>query len=209
MRALVALPCQTNEVGRTAGLVFGLFEAAQTTGLPLSLLEVGASAGLNLRFDRFRYGGGGGSWGSTASPVNLEGLWLEPPLHLPESLGVAERMGCDRRPVDLGTDEGRLSLLASVWADQPARFGRLRGALRIASEVPATVDRADVTEWLPGKLAVPRPGRTTVVYHSIFEEYLPEATRDSFHRTLGGSRDNGPPPMHRSSGSASSRSRGT
>ena len=184
LRPLVALPCQTNEVGRAAALAFGLFEAAQTTGLPLNLLEVGASAGLNLRFDHFRYGGGGAAWGSPASLVNLEGLWLEPPLHLPTEIGVAERRGCDRRPVDLTTDDGRLSLLASVWADQSARFDRLRGALQVAGEVPAVVDRADVTDWLPHQLAAPRPGQATVVYHSIFEEYLPEATRRSFHATL-------------------------
>ena len=184
MRPLVALPCQTNEVGRTAGLVFGFFEAAETTGLPLSLVEVGASAGLNLRFDHFRFGGGGATWGAPESPVNLEGLWLEAPLHRPARLQVVERVGCDRRPVDLTTDDGRLALLASVWADQSARFGRLSGALEIARRVPAVVDRADVTEWLPSKLAEPRPGRATVVYHSIFEEYLPEAKRLWFHETL-------------------------
>ena len=46
------------------------------------------------------------------------------------------------------------------------------------------VDRADVTDWLPPQLAAPRPGQATVVYHSIFEEYLPEATRRSFHAIL-------------------------
>ena len=197
LRPLVALPCQTNEVGRAAGLAFGLFEAAATTGLPLSLLEVGASAGLNLRFDRFRYGGGSATWGSPESPVNLEGLWLEAPLHLPAGLAISERRGCDRRPVDLAAPDGRLSLLASVWADQSERFARLRGALRLASEVKAVVDRADVTDWLPQKLAAPRPGRATVVYHSIFEEYLPEATRRSFHATLaeGGARATAEAPL--------------
>jgi len=184
LRPLVALPCQTNEVGRAAALAFGLFEASETTGLPLSLLEVGASAGLNLRFEHFRYGGGGASWGPRESPVNLEGLWLDPPLHLPAAVAVAERRGCDRRPVDATTEDGRLSLLASVWADQSARFARLRGALRLASEIPAAVDEADVADWLPGQLAAPRPGRATVVYHSIFDEYLPENTRRSFHATL-------------------------
>ena len=68
LRPLIALPCQTNEVGRCAALAFGLLELAAVHGLPLRLLEVGASAGLNLRFDRFRYGGGGASWGPAKPP---------------------------------------------------------------------------------------------------------------------------------------------
>src|SRR5262249_12545632 len=51
LRALAGQPCQTNEVGRCAALVFGFLEAAHTLRLPLRLLEVGASAGLNLRWD--------------------------------------------------------------------------------------------------------------------------------------------------------------
>jgi hypothetical protein len=54
---LLALPCQTNEVGRAAALAVGFLAIAARTALPLRLLEVGASAGLNLRWDHFRYGG--------------------------------------------------------------------------------------------------------------------------------------------------------
>ena len=182
LRPLVALPCQTNEVGRSAALAFGFFAAART-GLPLRLLEVGASAGLNLRFDHFRFGGGGASWGPEESPVNLEGLWLEGP-PLPTDLRVVERAGCDRRPVDLSTEEGRLSLLSSVWADQQPRFARLRGALEIARRVPAPVVEADLAAWLPAQLEEARPGQATVVYHSIVDEYLPSATRQAFHECL-------------------------
>jgi hypothetical protein len=185
LRPLLARPCQTNEVGRAAALVFGFFEAA-ATGLPLRLLEVGASAGLNLRFEHFRYGGGGASWGPPASPVNLEGLWLEPPPHLPAVVQVAERRGCDRRPIDVTGEEGRLSLLASVWADQTPRFARLKGALQVAARVPARVEQADIAEWLPRQLEAPRPGLATVVYHSIVYEYLPEPTRRVFHDALDG-----------------------
>jgi hypothetical protein len=186
LRPLVARPCQTNEVGRAAALVFGFSEAA-ATGLPLRLLEVGASAGLNLRFDHFRYGGGGASWGPTGSPVNLEGLWLEPPPLLPpQRVPVAERLGCDRRPIDVSGEEGRLSLLASVWADQTPRFARLKGALELAARVPVRVEEADIKEWLPRRLETPRPGLATVVYHSIVYEYLPEDTRRVFHDALDG-----------------------
>jgi hypothetical protein len=179
---LVARPCQTNEVGRTAALAFGFFEAART-GLPLRLLEVGASAGLNLRFDQFRFGGGSAAWGPADSPVDLQGMWLDAPV-LPDTLTVAERRGCDLRPVDPTSEDGRLALLASVWADQAPRFSRLRGAIEIARRVPAEVEAADVAAWLPTRLAVRAPGAATVVYHSIVDEYLPDATRAAFHAAL-------------------------
>lgn len=182
LKALLALPCQTNEVGRAAALVYGFFEAAGT-GLPLRVLEIGAGAGLNLRFDHFHYAGGGAAWGPVSSPVPLDGLWLDPP-PLPAALRVAERSGCDRRPLDATTDEGRLSLLSSVWADQTPRFARLRGAIEIAARVPVRLEAADLTEWLPERLEVATPGLATVVYHSIVDEYLTEAARRHFHATL-------------------------
>lgn len=184
LRGLVVLPCQTNEVGRAAGLVGGFLTVARDTGLPLRLLEVGASAGLNLRWDRFRYGGGGAAWGRPDSPVDLGGLWRVPPPTDPAAVEVVERSGCDRQPVDPATAEGRLALTASVWADQTARFARLKGALRLATEVPATVDAAPLDDWIAAQLARPTPGAATVVYHSVVDEYLPDEVRARFHAAL-------------------------
>jgi len=184
LQPLVALPCQTNEVGRCAALAFGFLELVERHRLPLRLLEVGSSAGLNLRLDQFHYGGGGVGFGPADSPVNLAGLWLEAPPHLPERLDVVERRGCDLRPIDIATPEGRLQLEASLWADQVARLARLRGAFELAARIPATVERASVDEWLPRMLAEPRRGATTVVFHSIVYEYFPEPVRLAFHRAL-------------------------
>jgi hypothetical protein len=181
---LVTLRCQTNEVGRAAALAFGFLDVAAATGLPLRVLEVGASAGLNLRWDRFRYGGGGASWGDAASPVDLTGLWAEPPEHADVRVEVVERRGCDLRPVDPTSEEGRLALRASVWADQLQRFARLDGALELAARVPAAVDAASLEDWLPEQLAAPSPGVATVVYHSVVDEYLPSETRRAFHAVL-------------------------
>jgi hypothetical protein len=182
LRPLLARPCQTNEVGRSAALAYGFFEAA-ATGLPLRLLELGASAGLNLRFDHFRYGGGGASFGPADSPVDLVGLWREPP-RVPRVLQVAERLGCDRRPVDPASEDGRLSLLASVWADQRPRFARLRGAIEVARRVPALVEAEDASEWLPRRLSTPSPGRASVVFHSIVDEYLTPNARATLRGAL-------------------------
>lgn len=180
----VAVPCQTNEVGRAAGLMFGFLELAATTGLALRLLEIGASAGLNLRFDRFRFGGGGASWGDPASPVDLTGLWAEAPPHVAASLVVASRRGCDPNPIDATTPEGRRALLASVWADQGPRFQRLEGALALATQVPATVVRASADAFVTEQLTAAAPGVTTVVYHSVVQEYFDADTALRFHATL-------------------------
>jgi hypothetical protein len=184
LASLIALPCQTNEVGRAAALAFGFFEIAASASMPLRLLEVGASAGLNLRWDHYRYGAGDLRWGLEASPVDLVGLWTEPPRVIPSAIEVVERRGCDPRPIDPETAEGRLTLLASVWADQVARVGRLQGALDIAARVPAAVETASVRDWLPRNLERKTPGHATVVYHSIVQEYFDEPTTTAFQNCL-------------------------
>ncbi|MBW3604577.1 MAG: DUF2332 domain-containing protein [Actinobacteria bacterium] len=177
---LVARPCQTNEVGRAAALAIGFAEVAKATGLPLRLLEVGASAGLNLRCDHYRIGGGGVAMGDEDSPVDLSSHWRTPPPAPPARLDVADRRGCDLHPVDPTTNEGRLILTASVWADQAARHARLRGALEVARRVPAVVDRASLDAWVGAQLRELPAGVATVVYHSVVAEYLDGRTRDRF-----------------------------
>lgn len=90
---------------------------------------------------------------------------------------VAERSGCDSAPVDPTTDEGRLSLTASIWGDRPARFERLRGALQVAAALPVDVVRARAIDWLPGRLADAVPGAATVVFHSVVMQYLEPGER--------------------------------
>lgn len=184
LQALVALPCQTNDVGRCAALAFGFLQIAAAFRLPLRLLELGASAGLNLRWDHFRYGGAGAAWGDPASPVQLTGMWREVPPHADASVAVAERLGCDLHPLDPSVEADRLSLRASIWADQPLRLARLDGALEIALRIPARVEQASLERWLPALLAEPKEGVATVVYHSVVSEYLSDEVRALFHATL-------------------------
>lgn len=183
---LVAQPCQTNEVGRSAGLVVGLLDVAARTGLPLSLREVGASAGLNLRLDHFGYDlpdgeGGTRRLGPTDADLVLRDRWTTP---LPGPGGevaamprVVDRRGCDLHPLDPTTPDGRLRVSASVWADQVDRFEQLGAALRTSQRVPAEVDRASAVGWVREQLAARTEGAATVVFHSVVQEYLPDDER--------------------------------
>lgn len=180
----VERPCQTNEPGRAAGLLVGLLEVSAITGLPLSLREVGASAGLNLRMDRWRYDlPDGHVVGDPNSELRLADRWRAPIPHAEVALRVIDRRGCDLRPIDPTTPEGRLALSASVWPDQTERFARLGAAIRIAANVPAPVDFASAAAWV-AEHARPVAGRCTVVFHSIVEEYLEPAERAALHTAM-------------------------
>jgi hypothetical protein len=178
---------QTNEVGRSAALVGGFVDVARRSGLPLRLLELGASAGLNLRWDRFWYDTGASTLGDPTSAVRFVGVWDEPPPVLDDvSVTVTERTGCDRSPIDPTSEQGRLTLRAYLWPDMVDRRARLDAALEIAARVPATVEAADLGEWLERRLAEPTPGRATVVYHSIVWQYVDAQSRDRMRAALRG-----------------------
>ena len=167
-------PPQTNEVGRAAALLGGLRHIAAEERLPIRLIEVGASAGLNLRADHFFVPGDAGSYGTPDSPVVLAGGWQgEAP---PEShIEVIERVGGDLAPVDPTTAGGRLRLTAYVWPDQADRLSRLRGAFVLAEEVPAELRAESASGTLARSELV--PGTWTVLWHSIFRQYLSDAQR--------------------------------
>lgn len=177
VRDALTRPPQTNEVGRSASLVGGFLVVARDYGLPLRVLEVGSSAGLNLRFDRYWYEAGVDTFGDPRSPVRFAGLWDDgrPPFDAPVT--VVERRGCDRDPIEAGTENGRLTLLSYVWPDQTERFATLRAALDVARDFPVTIDRADIPAWLAEQLRPPATGRATVVFHSITWQYLTDDER--------------------------------
>ena len=181
---LLDRPVQTNEVGRSAALVGGFLLVAERTSLPLRILEVGASAGLNLRWDHYLYEARGHKWGPQDSPVRLCEFDTSavPPFDVRTE--VADRRGCDTNPVDPTTREGRLALMSYVWADQVARFRLLRAALKVARDVPATVDRATAPEWLHEQLRAPHDGVATVVFHSIVWQYLTDEDRAGIESLL-------------------------
>ncbi|GAA1591724.1 DUF2332 domain-containing protein [Actinomadura kijaniata] len=171
IRAGMATPPQTNEVGRSAALVGGLLTVVAATGLPVRLLEIGASAGLNLRADRFRYLFEGGAYGPEDSPVVLPDCWEGGPPPVDAPLEVVERRGCDLAPLDPADPADQVRLLSYVWPEQAERVARLRAAFAVAAEVPATVVRDGAAGFLDG--LAPRPGTVTVVWHSIMRHYVP------------------------------------
>jgi hypothetical protein len=172
LRAGLRSPPQTNEVGRSAALLVGYHTVAAETARPLRLLEVGASAGLNLRWDRYRYDVDATSVGDLRSPVRFPSSWFEGAWSLPRTVAVAERRGCDAAPIDPAREDDRLRLLSYVWPDQRARFERLAGALEVAARLPVVLDAADACDWIETRLSEPADGVATVVFHSIFVQYL-------------------------------------
>ncbi len=176
IRQLVARACQTNEVGRCAALLGGFLEVAHRTGLPLRILEIGASAGLNLRWDSYRYEAGETGWGDEHSPVRFVHFFDVPP-PLDRTAEVLERKGCDLEPIDPTSDDGALTLRSFIWADQLGRLSRLDGAIEISRQMPLHVERMDAATFLERELDAPRPDMATVVYHSVFAQYLTEGSR--------------------------------
>jgi hypothetical protein len=189
IRRLVARGCQTNEVGRSAALLGGFLEVSHRAGLPLRILEIGASAGLNLRWDRYRYESGASGepgeagWGDESSPVRFVHFFDVPP-PLDRSAEVVERKGCDLDPIDATSDDGALSLRSFIWADQLGRLSRLDGAITIAKEVHATVERLDAATFLERELATPRHGMATVVFHSVFMQYVKDDERTRIRQAI-------------------------
>jgi hypothetical protein len=183
LRPLLDQPPQTNEVGRAASLVGGLGHVVDRWPLPVRLFEIGASAGLNLRADHFRLESAGRDGvGPVDSPVVLGDAWLggRPPATAP--LRILERQGCDIAPVDPLSQEGRLRLTSYVWPDQASRLARLRGALQVAAQVPATVVRRSASDFLVDLRL--QPDAATVVWHSVMWQYLDPAERVSIEQRL-------------------------
>ena len=168
-------PPQTNEVGRSAGLMTGLLVLADRFSLPFALYELGASAGLNVVLDRYGFRLGDTVAGDPGSSVRLAPEWrgASPPA---ANVRVARRAGVDRNPLDPTAPATRTTLSAYVWADQTARLERLHAALDIAAAAPPAIAAEDAADWLDRTLAIaPEPGVCRVVMHTIAFQYFPPA----------------------------------
>jgi hypothetical protein len=175
---------QTNEVRRSACLLPGFLTIAAETGLPLACLELGASAGLNQLWNRYAYDYGDvGLWGDPASPLRLDSAWSGPPAPWNTPIQVASTSACDRKPIELADPLQRRRLKAYLWPDQTERIERFDAAVGMALAAGTSVERADAAEWTLAR-AVPCEGVATVVYHSIFWQYLPAQTKTALRAAI-------------------------
>jgi hypothetical protein len=183
VRELARRTVQTNEPGRCVALFGGLVWLSDRHGLPIRLLEIGASAGLNLNVDRFRYVVGGTPLGDPDSPLEFAEPWIGQPVEDPVAaaarLQIVERAGCDQSPIDATTHDGRLTLQSYIWPDEPERIARVAAAAAVAARHPVVVERRSAAAWLLERLNEPRPGRLTVVWQSVVNQYLDEGERDA------------------------------
>jgi hypothetical protein len=88
---------------------------------------------------------------------------------------VVERAACDRRPTDLTDPAQRRRLLANIWPDQFHRIERSEAAIALALAAGVHVEEADAVDWIRARVRL-QAGAATVLYHSIFWQYLPAET---------------------------------
>ncbi|MGH2914959.1 MAG: DUF2332 domain-containing protein [Solirubrobacteraceae bacterium] len=186
VRAALRQGVQTNEPGRSAVLFGVLLLAAQRHGLALRLLEPGASGGLNLLADRYGYALRETPLsliGDPGSPLRFIEPWVGTPVADPQAaasrLDIPARAGCDLHPLDPADPDDRMTLRSYIWPDELERMHRLDAALAVAKSGRITVERASAAPWLKARLDEPMPGTATVVWQSVFAQYLPAAERDS------------------------------
>jgi hypothetical protein len=163
---------QTNEVQRSWVLLPLLLRIAQRTGAAeFDLVELGPSAGLNLVWDRYRYGYDAGEWGPEDALLRFEGEERRP---IPGDLlglkpAVRARIGIDRAPIDVRSEAGARLLRSFVWAGQDERLRRLDQAIEAVRANPPELVRGDYVEALPEVLAgLPRDGLLVVFQTASF-----------------------------------------
>jgi hypothetical protein len=163
---------QTNEVQRSWVLVPLLLRVAQRMGVEaFDLVELGPSAGLNLVWDRYRYRYEAGVWGHEDALLSFSGEERAPvPGELLElGLEVRGRIGIDRSPIDVTSEDGARLLRSFVWAGQEGRMERLDRAIEALREDPPQLVQGDYVEELPHVLeALPGDGLTVVFQTASF-----------------------------------------
>ena len=171
-------PPQTNEPGRSGGLMLGLLEIARRHGPKLEILEIGSSAGLNLLIDRYRIDLGGTIVGPADAPVTLRPEWRGPARE-PVAIEIPATRGCDVHPMDATDPAVEQRLAAYVWAETPERATRLSAAIGMMREKGVRLERADAADWIEARLAEPQAtGVTRVLIHSVVWQYLPETVAE-------------------------------
>lgn len=173
-------PPQTNEAGRAASIMAGLFWLAQRVRAPrFDLFEMGASAGVNTMIDRYFFRLGDTEVGPAQSPMRIVPEWRgAPPPAPPADFAITGVKGCDIAPINLADPEAALRLKAYVWPDAGERMARIDAAIALAGAQPPDLVAADAGDFAAEMLARPQQLCTALVmFHSIMWQYLPDATQ--------------------------------
>ena len=174
----LAGPPQTNEAGRSAGLMTGLLHLAARFGPRIELLEIGSSAGLNLNIGRYGFDLGGLRVGPANAALTLVPDWRGPPPPA-APVEIVSARGVDIAPLDLADEAQARRLQAYVWVEAVERQARLATAIGLVREHGVALDQGDAAEWLAARLAELQPaGVTRVLMHSVVWQYLPPAGRE-------------------------------
>src|SRR5262249_49946027 len=98
---------------------------------------------------------------------------------------IAERIGCDLHPLDVGNERDRVRLLSFIWPDQAVRIGRLRAAFAAAAREPMRIDKGDLCGWL-AFVGKPQDGVATVLMHSVVTDHFDTETKTRFRGFVSG-----------------------
>jgi len=170
-------PPQTNEAGRSAGVMAQLLWLSSRLGTRFELFELGGSAGINTMLDRFAFELGGVTAGLPGSSVHIKPEWRGPPPPRAD-VEITSIRACDVAPIDLTDQEQALRLKSYVWPDVSARMRRIDAAIAMTSERPPLLERSDGGDFVTRMLAREQAkGTTRVLFHTIVWQYLPLATR--------------------------------
>ncbi|MBO9624099.1 MAG: DUF2332 domain-containing protein [Sphingomonas sp.] len=170
-------PPQTNEAGRSAGLMTGILHLAERYGPRFELLEIGSSAGLNLLIGRYRFDLGGVRTGPADSPVTISPEWRGPPP--PDApVKIVSTRGVDIQPLDLSGPRDAERLQAYCWVENVERQARLEQTIAMVRAHGVDLVQGDAADWVEARLAEPQQeGVTRVLMHSVVWQYLPRATQ--------------------------------
>lgn len=177
-------PPQTNEAGRSAGLMTGLLHIAEHYGPKVEVLEIGSSAGLNLLIDCYAFDLGGVRAGPAGSAVLIRPEWRGPtPPAVP--IEIVSTRGVDIAPIDAIDPAQAARLAAYAWVDAPARVERIERGIAMIREGGVRLEQGDAADWVEARLAEPQDaGVTRVLMHSVVWQYLGAERRERIRAAM-------------------------
>jgi hypothetical protein len=185
---------QMTEVARSTqvALALGVIARAHPTAA-IALIDLGASAGFGLWPDRYDHRlSDGRRLGDPTSPLVLSCTVSGTAPPMPDVLPtIAQRIGVDVDPIDLGRDDDRRWVRACVPPERES-LRRFDTAARLLDERSATILRADGVVALPDILdAIPHDVMPVVVdtYTAVFFADQQRQRLDEVLARYGRSRD--------------------